>query len=220
MRGIPNNCADESHSKTTPVNINARIERRLDTQHSETQYGFVAKKSTHDAIALLKTVVQRLLNAGCEVHACFIDYEKAFDRVKHPEQIRILQKYNIDNKDLQIIKEIYLEQFANVRLKDEASTEKRPINKGIRQGCPLSPRLFNIYAKEIARNAMIDNAGIRINRHTIGSISYANDKVLFVRTKGELQMMVNRLNIRGKKLGMKINVKKIEVMTFTRTPSI
>lgn len=78
--------------------VNARTERKLDENLSETQYGFAAKKRTRDAIALLKVVIQRTLNANREIIVCFIDYEEAFDCVNHQKMMEILKKYNIDNK--------------------------------------------------------------------------------------------------------------------------
>ena len=87
----------------------------MDDNLSETQYGFVAKKGTRDAIALLKMVIQRGLNANREIFACFIDYEKAFDRANHMKLIEILRKYNIDDKDLQVIRALYWDQCANIK---------------------------------------------------------------------------------------------------------
>lgn len=56
--------------------INARIEQKLNTQLNETQYGFVTKRDTRDAIVLLKMMVQRALNIGRDVIACFIDSKR------------------------------------------------------------------------------------------------------------------------------------------------
>ena len=94
--------------------INARIERKLEERLSETQYWFVAKKGTRDAIALLKVVIQRTLKANREIIACFIDYEKAFDRVNHEKMMKIQKKCNIDDKDLRIIQNLYWNQSASI----------------------------------------------------------------------------------------------------------
>lgn len=56
--------------------INASIERKSNENLSETQYGFVEKKRTRDAIILLKVVIQRTLNANREIIMCFVDYKK------------------------------------------------------------------------------------------------------------------------------------------------
>ena len=197
--------------------VNMRIEQKLDTNLSETQFGFVAKRGTRDAIALLKIIIQRALNVNREIITCFVDYEKAFDRVNHKYLIAILQKYNIDDKDIKIIKNLYEEQTANVKIDGEYSKRRCNIKRGVRQGCPLSPRLFNIYAEEIMKNSKIEEMGFKINGRKINCISYADDKVLIAGSVKQMQEMINRLNREGEKYGMKINVDKTKVMKFSRT---
>ena len=81
------------------------IERMLDENLSEAQYGFTARKRTRDMIALLKMVIQRTLNANREIIACFIDHEKVFNCVNHEKMMRIL-KYNVDDRDLNNLKSV------------------------------------------------------------------------------------------------------------------
>lgn len=77
------------------------------------QYGFVAEKDTRDAIASFKIIIQRSFNMGQDVIMRFIDHEKVFHRIRHPALIQILQKHNIDNKDLQKIKKKKKEYIGN-----------------------------------------------------------------------------------------------------------
>ena len=72
-----------------------------------------------------------------------IDAEKAFDKVQHPFKIKTLQKAEIEGTYLTIIKPIYDKTAANVILNGEKS-KAFPVKSGTRQGCPLSPLLFNI----------------------------------------------------------------------------
>ena len=78
-----------------------------------------------------------------------------FDRMNHERMLEILKKYNINDKDLQIIKNLHWEQSANTKIGTEYSENGCGIKRGVRQGCPLSPRLFNVYAEEIMREARI-----------------------------------------------------------------
>ena len=72
-----------------------------------------------------------------------IDAEKAFDKLQHPFMIKTLQKMGIEGTYLNIIKAIYDKPTANIFLNDE-KLKAFPLRSGIRQGCPLSPLLFNI----------------------------------------------------------------------------
>lgn len=196
--------------------VNRRIETKIDRYLSKTQYGFVSNRSTRDAIALLKAVTQRALAVNRAVYVCFVDYEKAFDRVKHDMMIQMLKESNVDREDIQIIEKLYWEQKANVIVGEHVTENTCKIEKGVRQGCPLSPRLFNLYAEIIEKNAGLQRDGFKVNGVKIGSISYADDKVIIAETAQQLQRMVNRLNKESQKYGMKINASKTKVMRIQR----
>ena len=78
-----------------------------------------------------------------------IDAEKAFDKIQHPFMIKTLQKAGIEGTYLHIIKAIYGKPTANTILSGE-TLKAFPLNSGTRQGCPLSPLLFNIVLEVLA----------------------------------------------------------------------
>ena len=75
---------------------------------------------------------------------CFIDYENAFDRVKHTKIIECMENLAIDGKDISLIRNLYWNQKAYLRTEDGLSQEIH-IKGGVRQGCVLAPCLFNMY---------------------------------------------------------------------------
>ena len=90
--------------------------------------------------------MERYLEFGKDVYICFIDYEKAFDRVYHKQIMKCLDRIEMDDKDKRLISTIYWEQKAAVRLEQRLS-EPFEIKRGVRQGCVLSPTLFNLYTE-------------------------------------------------------------------------
>ena len=78
-----------------------------------------------------------------------IDAEKAFDKIQHPFMIKTLQTLGIERTYLSIIKAIYEKPTANVILSGE-KLKTFPLRSGTRQGCPLSPLLFNIVLEVLA----------------------------------------------------------------------
>ena len=78
-----------------------------------------------------------------------IDAEKAFDKIQHPFMIKTLKKAGIKGTYLNIIKAIYNKPTANIILNGE-KLKASPLKSGTRQGCPLSPLLFNIVLKVLA----------------------------------------------------------------------
>ena len=126
----------------------------------------------------INVLFQKCRDQRKDVYACFLDYEKAFDRVRHVEMIQVLEKRNINAFDLRIVKTLYWKQTANVPI-DGQESEDIAICRGVRQGCVLSPLLFNIYADETFKEATEDvDLGIKINGTYINNISYADDTVL------------------------------------------
>ena len=78
-----------------------------------------------------------------------IDAEKTFNKIQHPFMIKMLQKMGIEGTYLNIVKAIYDKPTANFILNVE-KLKVLPLRSGIRQGCPLSPLLFNIVLEVLA----------------------------------------------------------------------
>lgn len=161
-------------------------------------------------------IVQRALAVNRTIYVCFVDYEKAFDRVQHGKMIKALRKYSVDQEDIRLIRNLYWQQKANIRIGSDVTEGTCNIEIGVRQGCPLSPRCFNVYADEIAGHRTFRNTGFKINGKNIGSISYADDKVMIAETPQQLQRMVHRLTTESAKYGMRINASKTKVMQIAR----
>jgi hypothetical protein len=89
-------------------------------------------------------VVQHINRSKDKNHLIFsIDAEKAFDKIQHPFMLKALKKLGIEGMNLNIIKAIYGKLLANIILKVE-KLNSFPLRSRMRQGCPLSPLLFNI----------------------------------------------------------------------------
>src|SRR5687768_2089473 len=96
---------------------------------------------------------ERSLEFGNEVFICFVDFEKAFDRIGWRKMIEILKEIGVDWKDRRLILNLYLNQTSLVKIQLEYSEEEE-IGLLVRQGCSMSPLLFNIYAEAMMSEAM------------------------------------------------------------------
>ena len=103
---------------------------------------------------------------------CFIDYTKAFDCVDHNQLWNILKEMGIPDHLTCLLRNLYAGQEATGRT-GHGTEDLFQIEKGIRQGCILSPRLFNLYAEYIMRNAGLEEAqvGIKITGKNINNLS-------------------------------------------------
>ena len=88
------------------------------------------------------------------------------------------------------------------------------MGNGIRQGCILSPCLFNFYAEYIMRNAGLDEAlaGIKIARRNINYLRYADDTTLMAESKEELKKLLMKVKEGCEKVGLKLNIQKTKIM--------
>ena len=107
----------------------------------------------------------------------FIDYVKTFDCVDHNKLQKILKEMGIPDHLTCLLRNMYEGQEATVRT-GHGTTEWFQIGKGVRQGCILSPCLFNLYAEYIMQNARLDEtqAGMKIAGRNVSNHRYADDR--------------------------------------------
>ena len=105
-------------------------------------------------------------------------------------------------------------QEATVRT-GHGTTDWFQIAKGIRQGCILSPYLFNLYAEYIIRNAGLDEAqaGIKIAGRNINNLRYADNTTLMVESEEELKSLLMKVKVESEKVGLKLNIQKTKMTT-------
>ena len=94
------------------------------------------------------------------------------------------------------------------------TTDWFQLGKGVRQGCILSPCLFNFYAEYIMRNAGLEEAqaGIKIARRNINNLKYADDTTLMAESEEELKSLLMKVKEESEKVGLKLNIQKTKIM--------
>ena len=118
------------------------------------------------------------------IYFCFIDCTKAFDYIVHNKLWKILQEIGIPDHLTCLLRNLCAGQEATVRTRQK-TMDWFQIGKGVRQGCILSPCLFNLYAECIKRNARLDEAqaGIKIAGRNTNNLRYADDTTLMAEEK-------------------------------------
>ena len=112
-----------------------------------------------------------------------------------------------------LLRNLYIDQEATVRT-GHGTTDWFKIGKGVRQGCILSPCLFNLYAECIMLNARLDEAqaGIKIARRNISNLRYADDTTRMAESKEELKSLLMKVKEDREKAGLKLNMLKTKIM--------
>jgi hypothetical protein len=130
--------------------------------------------------------------------------------------MEVLKQLQVDWRDRRLIKDLYMRQQAVVRVADGES-EPGVIGRGVRQGCPLSPLLFSIYAEAVMVEAMEGiEEGVRVGGELVKDVRFADDQGMVASTEKGLQEVMDGLNETAKRYDMKINVKKTKAMVVSR----
>ena len=127
---------------------------------------------------------------------------------------KILQEMGIPDHLTCLLRNLYVGQETTVRT-GHGTTNWFQIGKGVRQGCILSPCLFNFYAEYIMRNTGLDEAqaGVKIARRSINNLRYADDTILMAESE-ELKSLLMKVKEESEKVGLKLSIQKTKIMAF------
>ena len=129
--------------------------------------------------------------------------------VDHNKVWKILKEMEIPDHLTGLLRNLY----ATFRT-GHGTTDWFQIGKGVRQGCILSPCLFNLYAEYIMRNAGLEETqtGIKIAGRNINNLRYADDTTLMAESEEELKSLCMKLKEESEKVGLKLNIQKTKIM--------
>ena len=130
--------------------VQKRMERVLDENQPREQAGFRKKYSTVDHLQALNQVIEKSEEYQLPLAIGFIDYEKAFDSIEHFSIFEALRKINVNETYVENLENIYKGATARVQLDNHVS-EPFATGRGVRQGDPISPKLFTAMIEEILK---------------------------------------------------------------------
>ena len=189
-----------------------RCRSQIRPEIAQCQFGF---KGTRNAIFTLRMLSERSIQHQQNIYICFIDYKKVFDRVRHNRLFKMLKDLGLDEKDQRIIYNLYHLQKGAIKLPN-GLTEWTEINRGVRQGCVMSPNFFNLYSEHILRRLEESNDGVTINGVCINNIRYADDTALIADSEEGLQRILELILDASSGEGLEFNCKKTFCMVVSK----
>ena len=202
-------------AKVFGIIINEKLKTWMETQKvlGEEQSGFRKGRGGLDNIFTLKEIIDRNRTQKKELYLVFLDLEKAYDTVNRDKLFRLLRHVGVDRKIIRVIESLYEGNEVQFTLGD-VTTGWVENNIGVRQGCVMSPMLFNLYLEELIVRIRKARIGVEIGGERLGCLTYADDVVLMAERKEEMEELLHIAHTYGREWDLKFSVKKCKVMEF------
>ena len=193
-----------------------RLTKYIDAQSliSHNQIGFMKGARTSDHIFLLQTIIDKVVKKNKnKLYIAFIDFSKAYDTVDRKMLFERLQSLGINGIFLRNIMAMYAKTNYKIKLKN-GSLNPICSNLGLKQGCPLSPMLFNLYIDDIKNIFDRKCDPINLQNEYLYHFLYADDLVLLSTSAQGLQRSLDKLGEYADRKCLTISIKKSKTMIF------
>lgn len=138
----------------------------------------------------------------------WLDLRDAFGSVPHHLMLLLMERLGLSGSVLEVVRDIYSHSTVAVRTGRESYTPAIPQNRGVKQGCPLSPILFNIILEGLLKYLSTSTAGYTLAGYNINALAYADDVCVMATSKTDLQSILDRCKEFADWAGLVFNTKK------------
>ncbi len=201
--------------------LNQRLMKYVNENNilSKAQLGILPGNRTSDAHLILHNLIDFYCNKRkTYLFGCFVDFHKAFDSIPRNTLFKKLLDHNINGKFYDCLTNMYTGDQSCIKI-GNSITNIFVVNQGVKQGCILSPLLFNIFLSDLqAKLETTGNTPAEISpNETLGCLIWADDLLLLSQTETGLNNMLNTLNKFSQDNGLTVNMDKTKVMIFNKT---
>lgn len=181
----------------------------------EEQSGFRPGRSCTDNLFCIKQLIEKSLAHGSEMHIIFIDLKKAYDSVPISKLWVAMEENKIPTQYINAVKELYDENISFVKNRSNIDGPFL-VNKGLRQGCCLSPTLFKVYLNSALKiwNRKCNSMGVQVGERNIQTLLFADDQVILAEDEEDAEYMLRKLVEEYEKWGLELNMEKTQYMTI------
>ncbi|KAI8433901.1 hypothetical protein MSG28_015827 [Choristoneura fumiferana] len=196
--------------------LHQRLNSFISKEIAPEQAGFVKGRGTREQILIVRQIIEKAKEFNRPVYICFVDFQKAFDSVRWPRMWKTLLDMGVPQHLVHVLRTLYENNTASVRM-DNVSSQRFCPTAGVRQGCILSPLLFNAYTEHIMRIALENwTDGIPIGGKNISNLRYADDTTLLATSEDKIGELLTRIETVSLEFGLKLNRTKTKIMIVDR----
>ena len=180
---------------------------RKNIQFDERQKGFVPVDGCYENIKTLQQIIKLQRRNKKEYNIVFLDLVKAFDIVSH-KSIKIgLKRKGVPDQVVSTILEMYANSYTRISVGGK-STRRIKINSGVKQGCPLSPILFNLIIDELIIRLKQLQIGVKLGENLISVMAFADDLVLISEHSSHMTIAIKECQKYFEQKGLNVNAGK------------
>jgi hypothetical protein len=179
------------------------------------QIGFEKKSRPADHLFVLKTLIDSYNSKNKKIYACFVDFRKAFDCVWRTGLFYKLIKNNMSLNFVKLIQNMYGKTKNSLKI-SKGLGRSFDTQRGVQQGCILSPRLFNIFINDIPSLFDENCHPLSLGDEKLSCLMYADDLVILSESPQGLQTCLDKLKEYTIEWGLEINKNKTKILTFQR----
>ena len=194
-----------------------RLYPMLDQNQAEDQAGFRKTYQTTDHLATYRMLEQKCQEWGIKMWTATVDFMKAFDSISHNSIWEALLSCNVDHGYVCLLRKIYKDQKASVQTDEES--EIFDIQKGSKQGDPMSSLLFNTVLQYALKNVIQrwqKKKGVDLSdqeRDCLTNLRFADDVMLFATSKEQIRSMMCEFKDATEKVGLRIHPDKTKILS-------
>ncbi len=194
--------------------LQSRLSLTIDPHLSTTQYGFRPARSTQQPL-YNRRIQDTAEQSGDNTVLCFLDWEKAFDKINHERMFEALTRMNIPAKMIRVLQALYTCPTFQVE-HDEFKSNVYEQRAGIRQGCPLSSYLFVIVMSVMFADIRSEHhrrlASGKLDHLLFMEILYADDTLLISKNTRTMNILLHAVETESAYYGLKLNQSKCAVV--------
>ena len=196
--------------------LDKRIRAITEEKVLEEQGAFRRKRSCIDQIFTVRQLGEKVIGKNKIMRMVCVDLEKAFDRVNRELLWQVLERYGVRGRLKEAVESLYFQSEACVRVQGKNS-EWFEVAMGVRQGCTMSPWLFNLVMDSIVREAREKfQGGVQLESSKVQFLLFADDLVIVAENEEDIKRNAEVLNEVMAKWKMRINWQKTKVMVVQR----
>lgn len=196
--------------------ITNRLTNKFGSYQPVEQAGFRRGFGTIDHLQTIRTLIEKTTEYNVPLYLAFVDFHKAFDSIETWAFLQAMDDARIDSRYTNLLKNIYDNATFHVKINEDLKTAKIKVNRGVRQGDTVSPKLFTLALENVFKSLQWEMKGVNIDGSYLSHLRFADDIVLMSSDIQELNDMIRQLNDASKNVGLEMNISKTKMISNTK----